>query len=272
MSLVSKTSELGLKTKKKNKLTFTFLMLFLLLLSIYITTSILAPIKKLDSLKQKNERLSIQDSSAYLLFEKVPKLDSLAKEEAFLKSRLSMTESDSIGIVLDLSDSTIRLELHGVTIHCAEIQKYKTDRFFNSMDKQSYLTMFSAPFSTVMQTSSIEKEPLTVKRAPKDSIEAAKSVYMPDTNIKPSMFCSLDLDSGIRIYLFQDSLSGKKDWFEKNRFILRDKIAIFFNNCYSLLHFQIPEYKPEIVLYLSQKDAVAIYRAIPANALVCVRL
>lgn len=272
MGFLTKISGLGFESKNHRIIAKSILMLFFLFLSIYITTSLLAPIKRLRELNKLTIPITSEDSITYSLLNKSSKLDSLTKEEAFLKSRLTMSKTDSIGIVIDIHDSTIRLELHGVTIHTSKISLFKVDRFFNALDNQTFKNLFSVPFSTILQTSSIEKEPVTIKNAPKDTIEAAKSVFIPDTSLVPPMFCSMELNTGIELFIVQDTIRNKKDWFEKNRFYQQYKTKDFLKNWNSLFHLQIPYYKPAIILYLPQKDAIAIYRALPSNALICMRL
>ena len=50
---------------------------------------------------------------------------AMLKEKAFLQARISMAETDSVYMTLNLADSTANLEISGVAVHSARISGIK---------------------------------------------------------------------------------------------------------------------------------------------------
>ena len=86
----------------------------------YSVMSMIAPSRKMAELKKEfspeNPEAKKDDSkllrdSAYL---------KLIKERAMLQSRIIMAETDSIYLTINLTDSTMNLEISGVVVHMAK--------------------------------------------------------------------------------------------------------------------------------------------------------
>ncbi len=149
--------------------------LFLVFMGYYTVMMLLAPagtLKKMeaeygfsqDENNTADERIFAD--SAYL---------ELLKEKGFLQSRIAMAETDSIYLTADLTDSIVSLEINGVEVHTADIKKMKISRILKYGNDYTISTMLSRPLNIAGEYSSIQKEPLMIKMAPRDTSE-----YVPD--------------------------------------------------------------------------------------------
>jgi hypothetical protein len=258
------------ETKKSNlKITFIVLISIVLLIVIYYTImSMLSPVRKLDEFKNeftgnasgKNEsEVQIYNDSTYL---------KLLKEKAFLQSRLVMAETDSIYLSINLADSTINIEISGVVVHKARINSVKISKILSESD-YSVLTMLSTPFTISRSLATIKKEPVMLKMAPKDTSEYKPDI-MPDTSIAEPVNYILEVNHGIRIYVYQEEKIKFVDRMNQFKFDLKDRLTDTWSSLKSIAVLKVPEYHPFIRIRLPRTDAKIIYRAIPKNGQIAV--
>ena len=62
-----------------------------------------------------------------------PEMRPLIKEKTYKEALLKLAESDSIQLVINLSDSTVNLSIKGVVIHRTKIRSFSRDRIFKAM-------------------------------------------------------------------------------------------------------------------------------------------
>ncbi|MZP56965.1 MAG: hypothetical protein GT600_16095, partial [Bacteroidales bacterium] len=118
-------------TDKKKQPGIAILIVEILILAFlvyYTIMAMLAPVIKRDALetefgfiqddKKENNRDFTTDS-AYL---------SLLKQKSYLESRVIMANTDSIYLTISLPDSTVNLEISGVSVHTAPIKHYELSR------------------------------------------------------------------------------------------------------------------------------------------------
>lgn len=193
----------------------------------------------------------------------------LQKEEIFLNSRLMMTKNDSICMTIDLLDSLLMLELQGVSIHLAKIQKIKTSPVFTKISRTALVQMFSRPFQVDTCRSTIVKEPILIKKAPADTIEAAQQGPLRDTIPPPPAAYHLYLEQDLIVMVVQTDITEERNpvyraFNRKNRMRQRGQILR------DLFRFRFPDYTPWILIYLPQDDVITTYRALPLHAQVTV--
>jgi hypothetical protein len=215
---------------------------------------------KQDEKNKVDER--IFSDSAYL---------KLLKEKAFYQSRVAMAETDSIYLTIDLPDSTVNLEISGVIVHKAKIKKMDICKILRNDKDYIISTMLSRPLTIKSDFSSIEKEPLMIKMAPKDTSEYQPDI-MPDTaDFEPVNFI-MELDFGMRILVYQYEKLNPGDRMHLFTFDLRYRFKNTIESLKSIFTFKIPEYYPYIKLRLPRNDAKIIYRALPVNGQIGVYL
>lgn len=195
----------------------------------------------------------------------------LRKEESFLRSRLKMAGGDSIGLTLDMNDSLLMLELEGVVIHQAKVHDIKRSPVFEHMDRSAFLKLFGSPFRVDSCRATIIKEPIVVQKAPADSIEAARQGSIRDTIPPPPASYQLYLDKDILLIVIQsDAIDKKNEIYRK--FVKTSLHRSVGHILHDLVRFQVPDYRPWIMVFVKQDDAITTYRAIPYHSMVTIRI
>lgn len=241
-----------------------------LFLVYYSVMSMIAPQRKLNELKDRygaeQEKAfpdkRILNDSAYL---------GLMKEKAFLQSKISMAGTDSIYLVLNLADSTASLEISGVEVHSAKISQVRISSILRKGNEHLMYSMLSEPLNIVSDYSTLRKEPLMIKMAPRDTSEYKPDI-IPDTTDHEPVNYILETDIGVRIFIYQFEKISASD--KKHQFIfdLNDRLRFTWNSLKRVAVFKVPEYHPFIKLALSRTDARIIYRAIPGNGQIAVHM
>lgn len=186
----------------------------------------------------------------------------LLKEKAFLQSRLIMAETDSIYLTLNLSDSTVKLGISGVTVHQARFSEMEASKIFLRGDENLILSLMASPFTISKDWSTIRKEPVLYKMAPRDTSEYKPDI-IPDTSLTEPVSFILEMTDGTRIYVCQKENDKSADRRSQFMFDLDYRIRDAWSSMRSIMRFRIPEYHLYIKIYLSRADARIIYRAIP---------
>ena len=251
----------------------TGLIILIILLSaflIYYTIMVLlSPGKKLKEIsaefayKQNGKNIvdeKIFSDSAYL---------SLLKEKAYLQARISMAETDSIYLTINLPDSTVKLEISGVVVHTAKIKNLIMSSILEKGNEYIISSMLSSPLTIANEVSSIVKEPLMISMAPKDTSEYQPDI-MPDTADYEPVNYILEMHNGLRIYVYQDEKSSSGEGNHFPGFDMRDRVRNALRSMKNVMFFKIPEYHPFIKIRLPRADAKIIYRAIPVHGQVAV--
>jgi len=128
--------------------------------------------------------------------------------------------------------------------------------------------LFSAPFPITKQWASISKDAIVVKKAPKDTIEAALMAKEKlDTTIHQQVNIELTVAEVCKIYIRENS-----EQINNTRFSFNEKWQQHLTNVKQLSGFKLPEYFPSIILYINKKDAVSIYRGFPRKAMVVIKI
>ncbi len=197
---------------------------------------------------------------------------SLQNNIAFLKAQLVMAKTDSIGMIINLPDSTVALDISGVDVSVARIHRINLSRSLYAIDRKALARMLSKPLQITHSIATIEKEPIIDKKAPRDTTEANLPELIPEVTKGEPVFFELILDNGFKIKVIQNETSTGKERFGRIAFSLSRALSRTWKDIKSLFVFKVPEYSPEILLMLSASDARAIYRAVPERGKVCVFL
>lgn len=108
-----------------------------------------------------------------------------------------------------------------------------------------------------------------LKMAPKDTSEYKPDI-MPDTSIAEPVNYILELNHGIRIYVYQADKTKFVDKMSQFKFDLKDRLNNIWSSLKSIVVLKVPEYHPFIRIKLLRTDAKIIYRAIPKNGQIAV--
>jgi hypothetical protein len=230
----------------------------------YSVMSMLGPSQKLAELKKEynpeqsekmNDDTKIFNDSGYL---------KLIKERAFIQSRIIMAQTDSIYLTISLPDSSLNLEISGVSVHTAKMSSFKASRILTKGDRNIIYTMLATPLTISSDRATIKKEPVLIKMAPKDTSEYKPDI-MPDTSITEPVNYILEMTNGTRIYVYQEENEKRIDRMTAFKFDLTDRLDQTWKALKRVAVFKVPEYHPFIRIKLHRSDAKIIYRAIPKN-------
>jgi hypothetical protein len=230
----------------------------------YSVMSFLSPTRSLD--RMTNEYVIKQDEKNKIdekIFSDSTYLVKL-KEKAFLQSKISLAESDSIYLTINLADSTANLEIYGVVVHSAKIKDLKMSNILKKGNDYVISSFLSSPFTISSSIATIKKDPLMIKMAPKDTSEYKPDI-MPDTSITEPVNYRLEMTDGTRIYIYQEENEKTSDRMNLFRFDIRDRLHESWNSLKSVAVFKIPEYHLFIKIRIPRADAKIIYRALPKN-------
>jgi hypothetical protein len=243
---------------------------FLLVILGYFTImSVRAPAKKLDEIRAKFGLQTTQENKIDERFYSDSAFTAMLKEKAFLQARISMAETDSVYMTLNLADSTANLEISGVAVHSAKISEIKISGILRSGNDYEISAMLSTPMNVISDFASIKKEPLMIKMAPKDTSEFKPDIIPDTTDYEPVNYI-LEMDNGIRLFVYQDTDTITSD--KNNLFIfdLNNRLKNTWSSLKSIVRFRVPEYHPFIRIRLPKADAKILYRATPRHGQIAV--
>jgi len=246
------------------KIPFIIIMILVgIFMIIHMIMSIMAPVKKLREIeteygfvqnKKKPLDERIISDSAFL---------SLMKEKAYYQSRVTMAATDSIYMTLNLADSTVNLEISGVIVHTADITRQKISKIL-TRNEYSILNMMASPFVIASDHSTIRKEPLMIRMAPKDTSEYQPDIIPDTADFEPVSFI-LVMENGIKIHIYQEEKLKAGDNFRRFVFDLKDRLRTCSAALSRTIKFRVPEYNPYIRIRLPRADSKRIYRALPGH-------
>lgn len=261
------------KTKKRISLAIRipFFILIGLIFSaiVYITVmSLISTSRKISEINESYSYKQVEKTSIDEKFFTDSTFVEMQKEKAFTMSRVAMAESDSIGMTLNLKDSLAMLEIKGVVVHKVKISSMRICKAFNKANSYAVSSMLSSPLKIVKDTATIKKVPLTVRVAPKDTSEYVP--YIPDTSVSEPVNYILEMNNGIRIFVYQEEKGKSSDVYSQFLFDVADRKKNTLHAFEKMMRFEVPEYRLYIKIRMPKSDAKIIYRAIPRNGLITV--
>jgi len=197
----------------------------------------------------------------------------LKLKELFLNSQLVMAKSDSIGLILNLVDSTLSLCFRGVTIRECPIHRFKmSQRFKHLKANQQLFHWLSRPFLSRDDWATIPRVPIKIRKAPKDTIEAKKYKTEPAAPDRPDVYYNLKFDRYLFIKVHQVEPNSIRGIPRLAYFHLKSYSRLIADTFVTFYHLKTPRGSFWIELTISQNDAIAIYRALPTHAALALRI
>lgn len=262
------TENVNRKKSKKTPLIVlgAFVASFLLYYSVMV---MLSPLKKNDEFRElysykQNEKNKIDErvftDSAYL---------KLYREKAWLQSKIAMAETDSIYLTVNLSDSIVNLEISGVVVHSSNIKKHNISKIIEKGDEYIITSLFARPLTIVKNFASIQKMPLMIKMAPKDTSEFKPDIIPDTADFEPVNYI-MEMENGMVMMVYQEERLTTGDGLHLFKFDLKYRLKNVIRTMKSIITFKVPEYHPYIKLKLPRTDAKIIYRALPEHGQIAV--
>lgn len=205
--------------------------------------------------------------------ELLEKIVALEIEEAFWQARQRLAKSDSINLSVDLADSVVRLEVKGVPVRICKIHRYNCSDAVNHLRGRGRLAHWlSAPFILQKELATLPKAPIKIKEAPKDTIEASESTGEELPVEQRDVHFTLHFDRNLTIVVAQIQTPSFRGWLRKIFYGLRRSAGTAGEALFALARLKLPQHRIEIELELTREDAKAIYRALPPNSGLALRL
>lgn len=225
------------------------------------------------AIREFNAKFSTEAAKAEYRFFPTADSSEAAKQfhYAFIHAQLEAAKSDSISLTINLPDSTACLMIKGVAVHSARIESYRLSRFVDAVDPVALYRMLSLPLQVTGHASTIAKVPLMVKIAPKDTSEYTPDI-VPDTADVQAVNYILETSAGMQLYFYESNLHESADGLKQLWFDFRDRVRSGYGLLRSAFSFRKPVYQPEIRVKLNRRDAKMIYRALPENAAIVLRV
>ena len=159
------------KAKKKRSIVFRiiFYLILFVIISAAIYYMVMSMISTSRAIAEINEKYSFKQIEKSTVDERLftdSTFVSLEKKKAFYQSRLTMANTDSIGLTLNLVDSLACLEINGVVVHKVKISKINESSVFRKANTYAIASMLSSPLTVTSSIATIKKVPLMIKLAP----------------------------------------------------------------------------------------------------------
>ncbi|HOZ14208.1 MAG TPA: hypothetical protein PLH91_03300 [Tenuifilaceae bacterium] len=245
--------------------------LLLVLIISFISTFEILSVNQ--AIEEFNGKFSSDAEKAEFSFVSTSDSSIIAKqvEYAYINAQFEASKSDSISLTLNFLDSTANLMIKGVVVHSAKIENYQLSRFVDAVDQVALYRMLSLPLQVTGHTSTIAKVPLMVKIAPKDTSEYTPDV-VPDTTDIDAVNYIFETSSGIQLYFYESNPRESADGLKQFKFDFMDRVQSGYELFKATSTFKKPEYHPEIRIKLKKRDAKMIYRALPENASIVLKI
>lgn len=243
--------------------------LFIAFIFYFTIMSLISTSRKISEINENYSFKQVEKTSIDEKFFTDSTFVEMQKEKAFIQSRIAMAETDSIGLTLNLKDSLAMLEINGVVVHKTKISFMRICKAFNKANSYAVASMLSSPLNIISDTATIKKIPLMVKMAPKDTSEF-KPDAVPDTSSYEPVNYILEMNNGIRIFVYQQEREKSKDVYNQILFDVTDRAKNTIAALKKIADFEVPEYRLYIKIRMPKDDAKIIYRAIPRKGMITV--
>ncbi len=277
---LNKIRDFFLVENRKYSLFYTwFLVVLALFIVYYVWVITVIPVMNYkyiipENQVKKSRQLSHDFSSYYSIDDSLKtKSIDIAQKEAFLLACMEISRDDTISLAVDLSDSTVTLMVQGISIFSSRITNFKYSSMFRRMDPIRSAEFFSWPFKIKDYSSSVPKVPIIIRKAPKDTIEAA-TLPEPGRLEENSQFVSfhMNLDRNLSLSFEQDTISDEIDKRTIRRYLHQLKKVKRRSIRKALIRSGSLNFLPEIKIWLNREDALAVFRALPENVNIAIKI
>lgn len=195
----------------------------------------------------------------------------LIKQLAYYRAIETASKYDSIYLIISIPDSLVSIGINGVKFYGTKIQSYQMDKFLTGINSTTVLNQFQKPLKSKEIFSSIVKEPIKVKIAPKNAEEAARMMTLPDSVIFEHAELAYLTENGISLTLkAREDKSWLVNQWSNSISQLSDILAKALNITLATGQFKIYDYQPEIQLTLDNIALTSIYRALPKEPMIVI--
>ena len=206
-----------------------------------------------DSLVAKSSKDGLKD-----IFE-------LRKKENWLQSRFELASEDSMYLVLDLTHNSAVIEMKGIVLHECKVIKSEVSNSITMFQNETLLNWMAEPFTVKRVDSTIPKISFIEKIAPKDTIEANKVEVEPKMPELEDVFIVMDFDRNLRLVIQQNEKPTEKGQKVISDLRWKYQLAEIRRTVQSLTKFNRQPSMPQITIILPKSDATILYKSLPVN-------
>jgi len=200
------------------------------------------------------------------------KLLDLKRKEILLRSRLTLASEDSTYLVLDLINNLATLELKGIPLHVCHIIRTNVSNSIKMYPADALLNWMAEPFVLKSVDATIPKISFIEKIAPKDTLEANKMVTEPKEAKLGDVYVVMEFDRNLRLVLSQNELpdnDGLKLISTLTKKYSKIEVA---RSIKALTKFNREPVKPQIEIVIPKSDATILYKSLPLNPRMILRM
>jgi hypothetical protein len=218
--------------------------------------------KKLIEINAKAEAYNFKTETGKPNLYENPDLFKIYKEKIYKESLIEQSKQDSMGLVVNLQDSSLTILISGIPVFSTKAKSFNISGIYRNLSPKAYLYYFRKPFVVDSCNATFEKEPITRKEAPKDTLEAASFFAKPDTTLNFRVMSNYYLGYGFKLTIEQTLT----DSIEDRKYIINNKLNYFWDSFKKVMTLKNLEYEPKMIIYVTATDAMVIYRALPQKA------
>lgn len=187
----------------------------------------------------------------------------LKKEIHGYEQLLLMARNDSIGLLINLGDSTVQLNLKGLGLLQTKILRQYPPHFFASCNESAWM-QFGTLATIVNENAGLPKKPIRKVLAYAADTKKTESLNHP-ADEKP-LYWRFKTSSNLEVVITGVEASADSTYDINPRTdLLKYRIRELAANPVPL------KYTPVVYLWLDNRDAIAIYRAVPSRGNVLFR-
>ena len=192
-------------------------------------------------------------------------IEKLEKEINWLEQQLQVSKSDSFSLGLNLHDSIVQVQLKGTVLIRSKIMKQYPENAYNRINKNYYSELFGKVTYITWERANMQKKPIRKVKV-SSSDEEEKDDILQDLTIKNvPLFWQFKTADDLKIAIFGTSVSKDSVLnFRSFNNILKARLKEFLED-------PIFNYSPTLYIWIDDKDAKAIYRAVSENGHVILR-
>jgi hypothetical protein len=225
-----------------------------------------------DEIKKQEDEPITSKADGNANADSVHKLLDLKRKEILLRSRFLLASDDSMYLILDLINDLAILELKGISLHECHILHKEISSSIKSYSADALLNWSFEPFEMKTVDATIPKISFIEKIAPKDTLEANKMVTEPKEAKLGDVFIVMEFDRNLRLVISQNEKpdsEGEKIITDLQRKYSKAEIS---RSIQALLNFSREPVKPQIEIIIPKSDATILYKALPFNPRMILRM
>lgn len=200
------------------------------------------------------------------------KLFELRKKEVLLQSRLMLANEDSMYLVLDLTNNLAILEIKGISLHECRILHAEISNSIKSYRTDALLNWMAEPFMLKHVEATIPKISYVEKIAPKDTLEANKMDTEPKETKLGDVLVIMDFDRNLRLVISQSEKPDDEGKKLISALRLKYRRMEILKSLQSLTKFDREPVRPEIDIVIPKSDATILYKSLPLNPRIILRM